>query len=481
MGISLTGLASGLDTAAMIEQLMKLERQPYVKMEKQKEVIGYQKDIMRAMNTKLDALKTAASELSLAAGFNISGTTSSNKDIVGVTASDNAAKGVYNVEVTSVATNHVVKSNSISVAGNDLTGNHTFTIIHGDKELKVNIDTTAHDTNDTVLNKIVSEINGNSSIGITASVVETTPGNKTLTFTTTDTGTANAITTGSAKDGTKVVLNDETGLLSKLKIIDGSGNNVQDANTVQDAVLNVNGINITRSTNEIKDVIPGIILTLNDKGKSTITVQQDTEKISSKIEAFVNAYNDVAGTIRDSIKKDGAMQGDSLLKNIDSTLYNLFSARVNTSNSGISMMSQIGLEIDKGITDPKLMTGKITLDKDKLLAKLKEDPQAVTELFGKDDSTSGTPASGIAFNLNNMINNWTNSADGLLTSSIKGYDSQLSAIDERMEVLSQRLVRKEKALQAQFAAMEVALSGLKSEQNWLAGQFNQLTANAKAK
>lgn len=474
MGISLSGLASGLNTNAMIEQLMKLERQPLNKMEAQREVVGYQKDIMRDLNTKLNALKTAASELTLSAGFNLSGGASSNKDAIGITVSDNAAKGVYNVEVTSIATNHSLKSKEIDV------GAMSTIIANKDEEVVINGKTfkIRGDNNKDILQNLANDINASADTDadakVNAAVIETKPGFMAITFTAKDSGTTNKINwSGSA--ATKL--------------------GMTDAVEVKDAVFKVNGVEVTRSTNEIKDVIAGATLTLNAKDtSSTITIKQDSEKIASKIEAFVNAYNDVAGTIRDSIKKDGAMQGDSLLKSIDSTLFNLFSSNVNTKNSAFSMMSQIGMEIDKGITDPKLMTGKITLDKEKLLAKLKEDPQAVANLFSIDEPGSPevpgeagnpgkpavSPVSGIAVQLDKMINSWTNSVDGLLTSSIKGYDSQLSMIDERMEVLDNRLLKKEKSLQAQFAAMEVALSKLKNEQNWLNGQLNQLTANAQA-
>lgn len=464
MGISLTGLASGLDTSAMIEGLMKLERMPLVNMEAHRKDLGNQQSVLRSINTKMTALKTAISDLMYTSSFNIAGGVSSNTGVVNIKTSDNAAHGVYNVKVTSIATNHVVKSNSIAANGINLASNvdRVFKVHHGGQSFEVKL-TAAEDTNEKVLNSIASQINSQGG-SITASVIETTSGNLTLTFSSKETGTAGQITTGNTSDGKKTVLEDSDGILLALGIVSGAG--VQNANEAKDAVFEVNGISVTRSSNEVSDVIQGVTLNLQSSGDSTITVKSDNNKIAEKVEAFVKAYNEVATLINDNLGKEKLLQSNSTVRSLDMQLKSMINELVG-SEPGFKLLSEIGLEIDKGIVDPKLMTGKINFDKEKFLQKLGENPNAVAEMFIKQET-------GLTDRMDKMLGDWTNSVDGMLTVAIKGYQSNIDLVDENMQRLLERLDKREEALQKQFAAMEVALSNLKNQQNWLAGQLNQL-------
>lgn len=441
MGISLTGLASGLDTSAMIEGLMKLERMPLVNMDAHKKDLTNQQAVLRSLNTKMTTLKTAISDLMYSTSFNISGGVSSNKNVVDTKISDNAAHGVYHVNVTSIASNHVVKSKEFASDENDLVG------LIG-KELKINgtaIDWTgvSASNNNEFLEALAKKINERDDVS--AAVVMTNNGDKTLTISSKLTGTANNITiSGLVADSLEI----------------------EEARAATDAVFEVNGISITRSTNEINDVIQGLTLNLQSDGNSTITVKSDNDKIAEKIEAFVKAYNEVATLIKDNTGKEKLLQGNSTVRTLDMQLNSMINDVIG-SEKGFKLLSEIGLEIDKGIVDPKQMTGKINFDKEKFLQKLNENPNAVMEMFTKDNT-------GLAGRMNKMLDSWTNSVDGALTVAIKGFQSNIDLVDENMERLLERLDKKEEALQKQFAAMEVALTELKNQQNWLAGQLNQL-------
>ena len=64
MNLSLGGLASGLDTAAIIDQLMQIERQPRVRMALAESVEHARQDNLRAIGTQLRSLLGAAKDLS---------------------------------------------------------------------------------------------------------------------------------------------------------------------------------------------------------------------------------------------------------------------------------------------------------------------------------------------------------------------------------------------------------------------------------
>lgn len=267
-------------------------------------------------------------------------------------------------------------------------------------------------------------------------------------------------------DGSKIVFEDQ-GLLSALGI-QQDGNEVAEQNVsqqYQDAVFTVNGLEVTRSTNRISDVIDGVSFQLNKESSSAIIeVTQDHEQVADKIEEFVNAYNDVVSSIRGLIEKDGALQGDSTLRDLDTQLYRMVTRFVPEAAEGFQTLEQIGISIDKG--KYKDLTGLMDLDKDLLLQKLNEDSDAVMGLFRNDG--------GIAKTLDDELKVWTNSVDGIITEKIKGYDSQVKFIDERIEQMNLRLEQKEEQLRRKFTAMEVALANLQAQQTWLSSQLSTL-------
>src|SRR5919106_2703386 len=65
-GLSLSGLASGVDTASIVEQLMALERQSVTKIGYRKAAASGQQDALKEIASKLASLKDAA--LALSAG-----------------------------------------------------------------------------------------------------------------------------------------------------------------------------------------------------------------------------------------------------------------------------------------------------------------------------------------------------------------------------------------------------------------------------
>ena len=65
-GLSLSGLASGVDTASIVDQLMALERQSLTKIGYRKAAVTGQQDALKEVASKLNALKDAA--LALSAG-----------------------------------------------------------------------------------------------------------------------------------------------------------------------------------------------------------------------------------------------------------------------------------------------------------------------------------------------------------------------------------------------------------------------------
>lgn len=462
MSFNINGLASGLDTGQIISDMMKLERAPYTRLETKKTNLQSEQNIFRSINTKLSKLQTTSADLKLSSTFNLTSAQSTNETAVKVSAKEGASAGSYRIAVKELAQSHSMASSArMADLAPQALSNKTFTV-NGN-----NILVPEGLSNDDALEYVKDEINKTNS-GVSASIVRTDEsGNKALTLSSTKPGAAHVITWGG--DG-----------FAELNML-----NTQAA---ADARMEINGVEVTRSSNRMSDVIPGVTLDLLQRDEaSTVTIAPDGDKIASKVEAFVAAYNEVVTMVRDNLVKPtdkskmNPLQGDAMLKQIYNNLNNIFSdihgadpglvrgdLNPDGTNKNVIQMSQLGLEIDKGITSAALMTGKITFDKEAFKAKLIDNTAAAAHLFIAKDE-------GFADKINKQLKEWTSTVDGLMTSKIKGYDAEIEMVDERLVALDNRLLLKEKQMKRQFTAMEVTLNALKNQQSWLTNQLAALT------
>ena len=459
MSISLVGLASNLDTATIINELMKIERIPYQKLQTQKSSLSSKQTMFRTINTKLRALENAAADLLLKGTYNPVKTSSSNENAVKITGSGNGSVGTYTVAVETLARANVLQSKAVNASDEDLK----------DTVFKLHYKGTTYEIKSTktknseILEDIKDQINAKNT-GVTASVIETVPGKKVLVLSAKETGTANSVEwgTGSTESDTKTFF--EWSAMADTDFTTAVG--------AQDAKFTVNGVEISgRSSNTISDVIEGVTFQLlKENETSVITVERDYNAVAAKVEAFVNAYNDVIQTIREYTGKEAALQGNATLRNLSSQLNSLINQAL-PDGFDLRHLWEVGLEVDKGVTSASLMTGKISFDKNKFIEKLKENPEAVMTLFLRDSEKD----SGIIRNFRDVLKkNWTDSIDGAIAREIAGFDASISMLNDRMERMEYQLQLKEEQLKKQFTAMELALANLQNQQMWIAAQLTSL-------
>lgn len=460
MGFSVSGLVSGLNTDLMIEQLMKLESIPYNNLETKKKTLGDNQAFFRSLNTKLNTLKTAAQDLTVGANFNLSGVKSSDETAVKVSGTSTASTGNYNVVVNNLAKSHVVKSYGFTNdgSGQQLTAGSKVTVDGQEIELTGN-------SNFEILENLKNDINKNSK-NVSASVVETKTGEKTLVLTTTRTGTDNAI---NATNGPKLSGFETAGIWNNLS---DPSHQVQAAENAQ---VSVNGLDIESASNEIKGVIEGVTITALKEGSSSmITVAKDADKVVEQVKKFIDAFNEVRKMIRDNTGKEKALQGDSTLRSLDMELTDWVSGMIGEKGSA-AVLAEFGIEMDKDKKGSE-MTGQLTFDEKVFKEKLEKDPDRLMAVFNYDGNNGNK---GIAHTIVEKSQVWTSTTNGILNSRIKGYDSEISFVTTAMENMAVRLQNKEKQLKSQFVSMEVAMGQLKNQSNWLNSQLASLNASNK--
>jgi len=475
--VSLTGLFSKLDTDTLISALMASDKTNYTTLENRKNDYGKIQSLFRTLNTKVSALRTAASDLLYMSNLTKTAATSSDTKVLNVSSSAGAAKGTYQVVVNNLAQNHIIRTKAFDISNNStnlksqIDSNATITI----DNVTINVGQLAADaaTDKDFLKSLKNAINAGSA-NLSASIMQTSDDEVSLVLSSKNTGAGNSIKEGSGAYG----ITGDSDALQALELVVDSGtgkfmHNVQDA---KDANFTVNGVAVTSSSNTVASVIENVSFSLVAPGTTTVSVDTDTEAVTGLVSAFVDAYNAVIDAVNSAKSFTDSnyrtpLSADSTLNSLLSSLGNWVNLQAGTKADGKSDLSlkylfQIGLEVDKGATSASEMTGKMSFDKNKFIEALKKDPDAVYKLLANDEADT---SKGIARVFSDNLFIWSSASNGILKTKIEGYDSEISFITDQMEQMQVRLDVKEAALKQKFAQMETALSTLQSQQSWMNG------------
>lgn len=247
------------------------------------QITGYGK-----LQSSLTTLQTAAAKLANADTWNSTTVTSTNTAFAATT-STNANVGEFTINVSKIAKGQVlttapgtIDSNTKQLGGTTADNTRTITITQAGADSKPM--TVKLADGDTSLNGIAKAINAANG-GVTASVVKADTGDYRLMLSSKTTGTDSNMTVSVTGDDT---LNN---------VIGSAALNEQVKS--QNAVVNVNGIDIIRQSNVITDAMPGVTLTLKAQSTAdeTLSVTRSTADNKKAITDWVAAYNSLQSTI----------------------------------------------------------------------------------------------------------------------------------------------------------------------------------------
>lgn len=274
----------------------------------------------------------------------------------------------------------------------DITSDQSLTLSVGDKSVDIKVGAS------TTLEDIINQINDGAGDAIKASIVNTGGENGyKMILQSKESGEKNQIKF--SVKGDKAALQGAQDVLEKLgfktnqtPITDDKGNTtgynltIDTNNTsaggkqlqkAQDAKFNFNGIDITRSSNSVDDLIVGVTFNLNnvDEKNSTtgalkesvITIGKDTDAVVKSLKSMVTAYNDLISNISTATSYDrengvaGTLNGMSEITGIKRKLQNLFES----SNSDGKSLQNFGFSFtEKGVLSVDESKLKDTISKD---------------------------------------------------------------------------------------------------------------------
>ncbi|GGH88860.1 flagellar hook-associated protein 2 [Pullulanibacillus pueri] len=120
-GNRMFGLASGLDIDSMVDKLMQAERVPLTQLEQQKQLLQWQQDDYRDMNSLLLDLRTSTFNMTLQSSYLSRTATSNDESKITAVASANSPKTSYTISNATLATAANAQSGKIGSDNDDNT------------------------------------------------------------------------------------------------------------------------------------------------------------------------------------------------------------------------------------------------------------------------------------------------------------------------------------------------------------------------
>ncbi|MDR0558344.1 MAG: flagellar filament capping protein FliD [Treponema sp.] len=299
--------------------------------------------------------------------------------------------------------------------------------------------------------------------------------------------------------------------LRRIQIMDPSDPiNYKPANPVsvaQDAVVSMDGISVSRATNTIDDLLPGITIAVKKPSDTPvrIAVEADRDAIKDAIITFVGNYNRVMAEINVLTRNDdrivqelsylseeeqgdmrnrmGAFAGDSTLTQYKNAAQNAVTAPYSTA-TGTEMLAKYGIGADMRMSggssgyDPSRLRGYLEIDEKKLDEALEINLAEVQQLFGFDSNGDLIVDSGVAYSLESLTRPYVETG-GLIFIRTATIDSRIKADEQRIATLDKQLAEKEAALRIQYSQMENAYNRMEQMSNSLENFSRQNSNNGR--
>ncbi|MBL0709292.1 MAG: flagellar filament capping protein FliD [Sulfurimonas sp.] len=452
--ISSLGIGSGVLTADVIDQLKEADESRIIKpIENKITVNNQQQDAQELLTSLMKTFKASASALSYSTIFDNKSVDVSGKADVEIDAGANVES--FTLETTTLAKKDITKLGAVA--------SKTTNIASGDGTLEVKIGSDPANPDKTIniaytsgmtLNDLSQAVTDQAGDDMSASILQTGDGEFSL-----------------------ILTSKETGENQALSISDTSGNldsalfNAYDENTnptgyqkvqeATDAEFKYNGISMTRSSNDIDDLVLGVNITLKEEGDvSAVDVSQDTEEITGEMQQFVDSYNSLMTNIHDMTLKnketgaEGVFNSNTFVKSIRQ---DLTKAITDLNEDGNSLLNY-GIDLDR--------SGTMSFDKSVLETKLQDDPDAVKLFFAGGTDSNSNEKTGVFETIDEKLKGYT------------GYNKLLSTFESDLETegknLSKTHLSATESLNARYEIMTKRFTAYDGMISRINAQFSSL-------
>ncbi|WP_028767645.1 flagellar filament capping protein FliD [Shewanella fidelis] len=278
----------------------------------------------------------------------------------------------------------------------------------------------------------------------------------------------------------------ESGAANNISVnYNGADWGMTERRAAQDAKVNLNGIDITSSSNNLANVIDGVSIELNKTHaageSSSINIVSDTESSEQAVEDFVDIFNDLMDEINkltrsmgseelDELNKENADKDDNSDDEDDKDKDDDFNSSITEDQLGVLKGDSSIRMLQQGMRDaifdaaPNGMRlsdigvemgrdGKLEIDSDKLSKALKDDPNAIQAMF--------TDSGSYIDRLDNLIDPFTK-FQGSMDLKKENLEKQIERVETSMDNHDRQMEQRYQIYLAQFTAMENTINQLNS-------------------
>lgn len=452
MGITVntSGLlsSSGFDVQGLVDDIIQADQEQEQPWKDQQTALTAQTSAINQLNSDLASVNSSVQSLTDVVGaFTQRVAVSTDNAIVGATVSNSAAVGNHTVEVSSLATKAVYNTTNTGIASGDAAlsgGSFTITVNGNSQTIDIGGST---DT----LNSIAAAINANTSLGVTATVVQNSTGAE-LALVSNNTGAANDISLTASSDSA----------LSFTKASSGT-----------DASATIDGIPVTSASNTISNVIPGVTFQLNGQLQGspvTVSIEANTDGVGQAVSSFVTAYNQLTTDINAQFAYDstsdtsGPLAGDATLRTVQAELLQAVSG-ASVGSSGTPTLGSLGITMNDD--------GTLSLDSSTL-------SNALANQFSDVQSFFQDPTSGFATGLSTVVTSLTDPVDGAFTVELQGISNTQTDLTNDINNFEDNLAQTRQQLVTQLTNANDLLQQLPSQLDEINAELGSLPGSSSS-
>ncbi|AXE31775.1 flagellar protein [Chromobacterium phragmitis] len=442
---SITANAGPLDVQSIVSQLIQADSQPMSQSKQRSSTYQSELSVIGQVSSALSALQTATATLQSGSFLQQFSATSSDSTIASVATSSGGTAGTYVLNVSQLAKSRQlvfdqnpdgtsITDQNAAIAG--APSSLTFSV--GGTSSTVQLDSNAS------LSSIASSINS-AGIGINASIVQYN-NTYSLVLNSAQAGPSNAFSiTAGGSDSSGTSGNTLAGLKQ-------SATAASESADAQNALMTVNGVNVSSSSNSVSDVVTGATINLEKAGQVTINMAQSTTNITNTLQSFINAYNQVISTTASATRSHSTV--GSTPSNIDisgdlTSLQEQMAGILGSPVTGADPSSSYAYLAQVGITQKA--DGTLTLDSAAFNSALTANPSAVANLFGNAQNT------GVANVFNSTINSLLG-PNGLVTSNQANLNSKINTEQQLQQRLQNQLDTEQSNLLTEYSNLNSVLA-----------------------
>lgn len=467
--ITSTGVGSGLDVNSIVSSLMTVEQRPLYQLQAQASTIQTKISAFGALKSQVSNLGDVAAKLATASNWNPLKVESSSTTALTATAASGAAPGRHTLTVSRLAQSQVLSS-AAHASSASVVGTGTLTLETGKTEAGVftpRSGSTAVTVNITSANQTLAGVRdaiNAAKAGVTASIVQGSEGAR-LVLRGADGAESSLRVTASDADGNSTDAAGLSALAYDPAAAAGAGRNMTQGQAAQDALLKIDGIDVSSATNTVTGALEGVTLQLRQVTTEPVTVDvtSDAAALRKNVNDFVNAYNGLNKLLQAQTQADpsgasrGALQADSTAVSLLNGLRTMLRGSVNGLEHPNSLVAA-GIELQKD--------GSLAVS-EKKLAPLLEKPAQLAALFSRAGEAD---ARGFGVRFKAWAETLTGAA-GPLATRTEGLQRSITGNRKQQDAVEDRLARTEARLRAQYQRLDTQMSSLNAQMKQLAASL----------